>query len=519
MPSIFLHKGVCLMCAMVMMMGCKGRASESAVRTASPAAPAGQIRPPAVAGMFYEEDAKKLDRAVRGMLKGVPAPGGGRLRAAVVPHAGYVYSGSCAATAYAALKTGDYDRVIILAPSHTRGFRGLALPTLGMAQYATPLGAVPLDRPACDQIAALPGFSREPDLVTREHAVEVQLPFLQAALGRFSLVPIICGSLSAADLDRASKALAPFVTDRTLVIASSDFTHYGEDFGYQPFTEDIREHLYEYLDEASSAVATRNRAAFRAHCEKTGDTICGRFPIDILIGILDEIKEPVEGRVLAKLTSGDRTGDYQHCVSYAAIGFFTPGGTAAGSTAAWSPGLSKAEEKTLLAIARDTLTWAVEGKTNEFDFSRYAVPPKMKEVTATFVTLKIQGHLRGCIGSLEPEAPLFESVHDNAVHAAMHDPRFSPVRPEELRAIHVDVSILSPIRPIASWKDFVIGKNGIIMAKGRHRAVYLPEVAPEQGWTVEETLASLSEKAGLPPDAWKDGATFQVFESVVLAEE
>jgi AmmeMemoRadiSam system protein B/AmmeMemoRadiSam system protein A len=469
--------------------------------------------------MFYEEDARKLEREVRQWLREAPAPEGGRLRAAVVPHAGYVYSGSCAAAAYAALKAGDYDRVIVLAPSHTRGFRGLAVPASETAHYATPLGPVAVDRKACDQLADLPGFSREPDVASREHAVEVQLPFLQAALGRFNLVPVICGSLSPLELDRAARALAPLVDDKTLVIASSDFTHYGEDFDYLPFTDRVREQLYGYLEVASSAVAARDKAAFRAHLEKTGDTICGRSPIDILLGILDERNEPVEGRVLARLTSGDRTGDYRHCVSYAAIGFFS--GTQKGDKAAVperESDLSGPERKTLLAIARDTLEWTARGGTGAFDFSRYAVTDKLKEVTATFVTLKIDGHLRGCIGSLEPEAPLFQSVHDNAVHAASHDPRFTPVQAGELGSIHVDVSVLSPIRPIRSWTDFKIGKHGIIMTKGRRKAVYLPEVAPEQGWTVEETLASLSEKAGLPPDAWKEGATFQVFESRVLAE-
>lgn len=480
----------------------------------------GQTRPPAVAGMFYDEDPRALDKGVRALMKGVPADGAGKLRAAVVPHAGYVYSGSCAGAVYGRLKTGDYDRVIILAPSHTRGFRGIALPPPETARFATPLGTVALDRTACLKIAAHQGFRHEPDMNSREHAVEVHLPFLQVALGdSFQLVPLLCGAMNAADLDRAAVDLAPFVTERTLVIASSDFTHYGEDFDYTPFADKVKEHLYEYLEAAAKAIVDRNRVAFRRHCDSTGDTICGRSPIDILLGILDEKKMPVKGQVLAKLTSGDRTGDFRHCVSYAGIGFFSDPAAPATPSGAWSPGLSRDEEWTLMAIARDTLTWVVQGQKGAFDFSRYAITDNMKVVTATFVTLKIHGRLRGCIGSLEPEAPLFQSVHDNAVHAASHDPRFNPVTVAELKNIHVDVSILSPTRDIASWKEFEIGKHGIIMTKGRRRAVYLPEVAPEQGWTVEETLSSLSEKAGLLPSAWKEGAQFQVFESAVISED
>ena len=184
----------------------------------------------------------------------------------------------------------------------------------------------------------------------------------------------------------------------------------------------------------------------------------------------------------------------------------------------WTPGLSEAEKATLFAIARETLKWAVEGRRGAFDFGRYALTPLLKAETATFVTLKIKGHLRGCIGSLSPVDPLYLSVHENAINAALRDPRFNAVQSAELSRITVDVSILSPIRDIASITEFQLGKQGIILEKGMHRAVYLPEVATEQGWTVEETLASLSEKAGLPSDAWRQGARFKVFESAVLSE-
>jgi AmmeMemoRadiSam system protein A len=184
----------------------------------------------------------------------------------------------------------------------------------------------------------------------------------------------------------------------------------------------------------------------------------------------------------------------------------------------WTPGLSEAEKTTLFAIARDTLKWCVEGEKGSFDFGRYTLTPLMKADTATFVTLKIRGGLRGCIGSLVPVDPLYVSVHENAINAALRDPRFDPVQPGELSRITVDVSILSPIRDIASPADFKIGQQGIILEKGRYRAVYLPEVATEQGWTVEETLSSLSQKAGLPAQAWREGARFKVFESVVLSE-
>lgn len=183
----------------------------------------------------------------------------------------------------------------------------------------------------------------------------------------------------------------------------------------------------------------------------------------------------------------------------------------------WSPGLGDAEKETLFAVAMDTLEWCVGGSKGRFLFDGYAITRALKENTATFVTLKKRGMLRGCIGSLAPVAQLYMSVHSNAINAAMMDPRFPPVMPKELPGLSVDVSILSPIVPIAGVDEFKLGEHGIIIEKGSRRAVYLPEVAVEQGWTREETLDSLCEKAGLPSDAWRSGASFSVFSSVVLS--
>ncbi|MBI2441953.1 MAG: AmmeMemoRadiSam system protein A [Lentisphaerae bacterium] len=190
---------------------------------------------------------------------------------------------------------------------------------------------------------------------------------------------------------------------------------------------------------------------------------------------------------------------------------------------AWTPDLTEEEKATLFSIAKDTLAWCVSkadsGEKEPFAIEGYALTPKLKTPLHTFVTLKTRGDLRGCIGSLPPAAalPLYRSVHQNAISAALHDYRFSPVQPAELATIAVDVSILSPVKTIPNLEAFKLGKHGIILSKGASRAVFLPEVATEQGWTKEETLAHLSRKAGLAADAWHRDAQFQVFESVVLS--
>lgn len=185
----------------------------------------------------------------------------------------------------------------------------------------------------------------------------------------------------------------------------------------------------------------------------------------------------------------------------------------------WTPGLEECERETLFAIAEDTLRWCVSRSGKPFSFDPYTVTPKLQQDMATFVTLKIDGALRGCIGSLAPVAPLYRSVHDNAINAAMRDTRFPrPVSESELPTLDVHISILSPIADIGSLEEFKTGEHGIIIEKRGARAVFLPEVAIEQNWSKEETLSHLSRKAGLSADSWREGARFKVFSSVVLSK-
>jgi AmmeMemoRadiSam system protein B/AmmeMemoRadiSam system protein A len=509
---------------------------------------ADEVRPAAVSGTFYERAPFALDTQVNTLLAGAgQSDTTGPLVAAVVPHAGYVFSGRCAASVYSLVASGMFERVIILAPGHHAYLTGVSLPAPDLLAYATPLGKVQIDRGVCNALRACNGFATVPGADTREHAVEVHLPLLQKTARDFKLVPLICGHMDDAQVDAVAKVLAGYLGSNTLLIASSDFTHYGQNYGFVPFSSRIPEQLQAWLDEAAGRIAAMDGAGFVRHCQQTRDTICGETPIRILLAALVHSGLNVTGHVLKTATSGGLTGNYDNSVSYAAIAFFCRGPMAADAgskvgplagavgkgqkavrqeganvkehrSGDWTPGLTDAEKRTLFAIARDTLKWCVNGGKGKFSFEAYDITPLMKVNTATFVTLKIQGGLRGCIGSLAPVEPLYLSVHDNAVNAALRDPRFEPVRPAELGRIEVDVSILSPIRDIPSLKDFKIGQHGIILEKGMSRAVYLPEVATEQGWTVEDTLSSLSMKAGLPPDAWRRGATFKVFESVVLSE-
>ena len=176
------------------------------------------------------------------------------------------------------------------------------------------------------------------------------------------------------------------------------------------------------------------------------------------------------------------------------------------------------ERKCLLAMARGAIAARLSGRRHQMPDG---LPDRLSEIRSCFVTLHSPGgNLRGCIGNIEPFEPLAENVVSNALNAAFSDPRFPPVGAGEIDSLDIEISILSVPEPIAGHKEFIVGRHGIILNLRGSGAVFLPQVAPEQGWDAETTLTHLSLKAGLPHDAWKDErCRFRVFEAVHFSEK
>ncbi|MDD5556307.1 MAG: AmmeMemoRadiSam system protein B [bacterium] len=280
------------------------------------------VREPAVAGAFYPGSAGALGRSVREYLSEAPVPEvEGRIVGLVAPHAGYQYSGAVAAAGYAALRDRGFRRAVVLAPSHRMGFRGAALTDAGA--YRTPLGLVPVDAAACERLRGRPLYMDLPRAHEGEHSLEVQLPFLQEVLGEFTLVPVVLGQIEGADRKVVAGPLADLLDGETVIVASSDFTHYGAGFGYVPFTDDVRERIHALDRGAIERIERLDAAGFAAYRERTGATICGECPIGVL---MEAVPRGAAGRLLAYDTSGDMTGDFSHSVSYAAVIFTVPEG-------------------------------------------------------------------------------------------------------------------------------------------------------------------------------------------------
>ena len=503
---------------------------------------AARTRPAALAGSWYPEGRAHVVAGAFFLMRlaaAAPSPSA-RPAALVVPHAGWSYSGLAAASAFRLLKPGEFERVVVVAPSHEGSFRGYALDDA--TAYRTPIGDVPL----CDgALAALQGAdARVVRGVTEgEHAVEIELPFLQATLGRFCLVPVLAGDTDEAVERAFAERLATLDDGRTLFVFSSDFSHYGPRFDFQPFgplSPAVREKVRAMDDRGAGLLARVDAKGFRDYLRETGNTICGRHGLATMLELLPRIAPGARGVPLAHYASGDIPGmQDDSSVGYVALIFpraaekdaaLVPPLTAVPRLADAppdSPALPPAEGARLVRLARAALTTHFfERDDLQRELAAWPTGPEQERRQGVFVTLNrkdpaevhAQGRLRGCIGQPEPTFPLYYGTAQAALDAALHDPRFEPVSAAELGRIAIEVTVLSPRKPIASWRDIRLGTHGIVLQKGDKAALFLPQVAPEQGWTIDETLTALSEKAGLPADGWKEGARFSVFTGQAFEE-
>jgi MEMO1 family protein len=346
----------------------------------------------------------------------------------------------------------------------------------------------------------------------------MQLPLLQYRFSDFNLVPVVVGQCSPATILKAAEIFKSIVDGNTLVVASSDFTHYGPNYDYVPFQRNIQEELKKLDMGAYDYIAKQDGDGFLRYCDKTGATICGKIPIAILLSMLPT---GTKVELLKYATSGEQAGDFANSVSYFSIAFH-------GEWQKQTPPLSlkadslltQEDKQNLLLLARRTIEFYQQNKNVPTpDQLGISITGAMKVSRAVFVTLKKNSDLRGCIGEIFPSQPLYKSVILNAVNAANNDLRFLPVKRGELSEIKIEISALTIPHPIDSYNKIRLGTDGIVMEKDNSSAVFLPQVAPEQGWTLEETLTQLSLKAGLAADAWKKDATFLVFQAEVFGEE
>ncbi|MBI4874952.1 MAG: AmmeMemoRadiSam system protein B [Acidobacteria bacterium] len=448
------------------------------------------------AGQWYPGEANQLQRLIDACLEESARRTGDVLlenpAGLVVPHAGVVYSGTVAAAAYRHFLARPPERVFLLGFSHHGGASGLWIPEVEAIR--TPLGTTEIDRQAVRALTAGGEFHGTSEERLCDHSVEIQLPFLQRCAPLARLVPIYVSQPGSEARRAAARRLAAEMRPGDVAIASSDFTHYGRSFGFQPFPVDsATPGRLRSLDlDAVEAAASLDEEIFRAALEDSGATVCGAEPIALLLAMLDALQDGDEifQQRLDYQTSGEISGDFHHSVSYAALGYFRHS----------SMELAAEDQALLMASARATLERYQ--KIRSFDPVRPArITPALARCAGVFVSLHKDGALRGCVGRVTSEEPLAAAVPAMTLAAATEDSRFESVGAEET-GIEIEISVLSPMKRVASKERIQAGVHGVMVDTGWRHGLLLPQVASERGWNREQFLNALAGKIGARPEAF-----------------
>ncbi len=485
-----------------------------------PASPSNyrDLRQPAVAGQFYPADAGRLKLAIQGYLKDAVPPKVEKAIGLIVPHAGYVFSGQICADAYNQVAGQQFDVVIILGTNHTVStFKGVSVKRRGA--YRTPLGDIQVDEPVANALLAQDSDCSDNQAAQeREHSIEVQVPFVQTLFPKARIVPVVVGEPDLTLCSRFGQVLANVLKDRkALVVASSDLSHYPT---YADSTYVDRQSLESMVRLDSKGFSGRTQSLMSGRIPNLVTCACGEGPILALLTAA-RARGATHGVVISYANSGDTAlGEESRVVGYGAVAVVAGSGEPDTKALerhrppAFSP-LQASDKKALLRIARETIHRYLSSETTPLV---RGVSPRLEYPQGVFVTLRKHGDLRGCIGHIPPDYPLGRAVGAMAMQAAFNDPRFEQLKFSEFSDVAIEISALSPTKEIKGIEEIVVGRDGVIIAKDGRSAVFLPQVAVEEKWGREELLTNLCRKAGLPPDAWKSGARFRVFQADVFDE-
>ena len=457
------------------------------------------IRNPVVAGKFYPADSSKLRNALNYFFEDAVLSNKERPIAIIAPHAGYIYSGQIAADAYNQARNFEYDVIIILGTNHTvSGFNKISIYQHG--GFRTPFGVALIDENITGQL-----LKEDDDCVTdikpheTEHSVETQVPFIQYLFPKAKIVPIIIGTNDFKLCTKFGRALANIVKDKkALIVASSDLSHYPNyedavstdkstlDIIKQMNPADIHQELYTKLNSGIPSLVT---------------CACGEGPILAAITAVKELGGTSASIISYANTGNTLAGDNNRVVGYGAVAFYKtdqqtviPGRSDANISNDNATELDSLDKVTLLKLARRSIEQYLTSETLPLPRN---LSPLMNSKRGAFVTLTKHGELRGCVGSMVDNLHLYNVVGKMALQAAFNDSRFQALEFNELSQVDIEISVLTPLVKIKNTSEIVIGRDGVVIKKGGKQAVFLPQVAKEQGWTKEQFLTQLCYKAGL----------------------
>lgn len=457
---------------------------------------------------FYPKDRLTLIKTLENLLNSAEEVSfQGEPIAALVPHAGYQYSGRLAASLYKTIQGKEYDLILIFGPPH-RVYR--QEPTFDTVfYYETPLGRVQVDQAFIGELvgeSALFSISRQPHI--QEHSIEVQLPFLQYVLKPgFKIAPAVVGELGLDALEKIADILAKKLKyTRALVLASSDLSH------YYPYYQAVE------MDQLAMDAIRKFEPELLYKRLIMGDTeMCGGYGVVLAMMIAKKLGASFTVEV-GYYNSGDVIDTDEakaSVVGYGAALFCVKKKEKKLKSEAW---LNEDDQKELLWLARKTLEEYLKyGKYEDY----VPVSENLYRNFGAFVTLTTKdGKLRGCIGHITADKPLYKVVQEMAVAAAVQDPRFPPLSLDELNNVEIEISVLSPLSKVESPSEIEIGRHGILVKKGFATGLLLPQVAVEWGFDREEFIRQALFKAGLSPeDAMSNDTEIYIFTAQVFSEK
>jgi MEMO1 family protein len=475
-------------------------------------------RQPVAAGRFYPADKVTLKKDLSRFFETCKkSPDNWLVRAIISPHAGYTFSGKIAASAFSAIpKNAVYKNIFIIGSSHVMYFDGASVYNCG--DYITPLGKVPVNKEIANELIKNNKVFNFPITAhIQEHSIENQLPFVQYYFKDVpTIVPVIIGTDNENTVKKIAEALSPWFTPENLFIISSDFSHY-------PAYKDaiVNDSLTAMSIISGNPQTFLNTIGKNASKQIHGlvTSMCG-WTSGLALLYLSEGDNKIEIKLVDYCNSGDSPdAGKSEVVGYNAIVMIDKkqaATSAHGSENSFS--FTVAEKKQLFAIARNSIQSRLNDDNKKFVIDEKSIPENLKKPLGAFVTLKINGNLRGCIGRFISEEPLYSVVKESAISSAFEDPRFAPLTKSEYKNTDIEITVLGPLKKINNINEIVLGKHGIYIKKDNRSGTMLPQVATENGWTVEEFLGFTSrDKAGLGWDGWKNAEIF-IYEGVVLEE-
>lgn len=475
-------------------------------------------RKPVAAGRFYSADKDVLNKDLSLLFeKCKKSTENYIVRAIISPHAGYMFSGKTAAAAFSSIpKNSVYKNIFIIGSSHVMAFDGASVYNSG--DYLTPLGKAAVNKDIANKLIIENSVFRFPaNSHINEHSIEVQIPFIQTYfVNTPQIIPIILGTDNEKLIKQVAEALRPWFTKENLFVISSDFSHYP---AYNDAVENDRL--------TALGIASGNPQTFLEAIKRNADkqvnglvtSMCG-WTSGLTLLYLSEKHSNLQFKLIDYCNSGDsQSGSKEEVVGYHAIALIEQtkkDESVKDNHESFS--FTEKEKEILFSIARNSIKNGLKFKT-EPSTDAGKIPAHLKESMGAFVTLKIDGRLRGCIGRFISSDPLYEAVKASAASSAFEDPRFSPISKEEYDRIKMEITVLGPLRKINNINEIILGRHGIYIKKDSRSGTMLPQVATENGWSVEEFLGYTSrDKAGLGWDGWRD-ADLYIYDGVVLEEK